>query len=175
MRQGVQAPYRPVKIRAPASRIYPCRFLLSSRDKARVVKLVDTTDLKSVAPDTGVPVRFRFRAPEFQSSINWLGFFFFLILLLTLKRTVSILCPNLPRHSSDCPMHANASADVRTTGGHSAPPSPCSPNRPSLSAPQQVRRSVSASLPMCAGNRASENRLYRHQSVPFPKSCGSVW
>ena len=40
-----------------------CRFLLSSRDKARVVKLVDTTDLKSVAPDTGVPVRFRSRAP----------------------------------------------------------------------------------------------------------------
>ena len=28
-----------------------------------MVKLVDTTDLKSVAPDTGVPVRFRFRAP----------------------------------------------------------------------------------------------------------------
>ena len=54
MRQGVQAPYRPVKIRAPASRIYPCRFLLSSRDKARVVKLVDTTGLKNPSPpDTG--------------------------------------------------------------------------------------------------------------------------
>ena len=42
----------------PKVYLYP-----SGKDKARVVKLVDTTDLKSVVPNTDVPVRFRSRAP----------------------------------------------------------------------------------------------------------------
>ena len=58
MLRGVQPPYRPVEIRASASKIQ------TLFQNARVVKLVDTTDLKSVAPNTGVPVRFRSRAPD---------------------------------------------------------------------------------------------------------------
>ena len=34
--------------------------------RARVVKSVDTADLKSAAYKTGVPVRFRPRAPKFH-------------------------------------------------------------------------------------------------------------
>ena len=43
---------------------------------ARVVELVDTTDLKSVAPKPSVPVRFRSRAPRFEkTALN--GCFFY--------------------------------------------------------------------------------------------------
>lgn len=45
-----------------------CIFRLVNFRLARVVKLVDTADLKSAAYKTGVPVRFRFRAP--QSSFS---------------------------------------------------------------------------------------------------------
>ena len=77
-------------------------------------------------------------------------------------------------HPSDCPMRANAPADVRTTGGHNAPPSPCSPNPPSLSTLQQARRSVSASLPICAENRLCSKptqNLRRCCGLPYPRAC----
>ena len=44
--------------------------------RARVVKSVDTADLKSAAYKTGMPVRFRPRAP-FQSVKGCYGYFFF--------------------------------------------------------------------------------------------------
>jgi hypothetical protein len=48
--------------------VVPKELLDAVLFSARVVKLVDTTDLKSVAyRDRGVPVRFRFRVPKFTA------------------------------------------------------------------------------------------------------------
>ena len=52
----------------------------ASNPDARVVKLVDTTDLKSVASKTGVPVRFRFRAPHYKKR-SLFGLFFLRLIL----------------------------------------------------------------------------------------------
>ena len=54
-----------VVMQRPAKPWTPVRFR-PPPPFARVVKQVDTTDLKSVAPKTGVPVRFRLRAPLTQ-------------------------------------------------------------------------------------------------------------
>ncbi len=57
---------------------------------ARVVKLVDTRDLKSLARK-GVPVRLRLRAPIKSVAYKFVGYFFCLKFLLHSRCTKSLL------------------------------------------------------------------------------------
>ena len=69
-------PFTPVRSRPPPpvfQKSAACAFFVSASVAclARVVKLVDTADLKSAAyPRGGVPVRFRSRAPKLQSIVR---------------------------------------------------------------------------------------------------------
>lgn len=65
---AAMAPYQEYKVAEPLRIEHACARIPGV---ARMVKLVDTADLKSAASN-GVPVRFRLRAPVFMRAIAFL-------------------------------------------------------------------------------------------------------
>ena len=119
---------RPAPKLRPKMRSAPALAVLKSRRAARMVKLVDTRDLKSRARK-GVPVRFRFRAPAASTSSihktpyldknQWVMVFLHYVILNEIPQINTVFCQALRRFYA---RFARAGSTRRASSGSCAGP-----------------------------------------------------